>query len=185
MKKRLALVAAVMAAVLLVAGCDRNKSANSRDQDTAARQLAELSTNQPVPVFSYSQLRQNLVEIETAQAQGAQTTTFFFNMGVGDPIMSCPSIGFPIPTTDQLTNPEQAHTAWHNPYTLHQIEANGVYTGDSTGTYVLCVNAQGQPYANYWEGFVNTVAGPAKWDTGSHSVQLLGPPSFQFSKGKK
>jgi hypothetical protein len=163
-------------------GDDENK-AQTRDRATAEKQLTGYQTNQPVPVFTWSQLRQNLIEIETAQAQTTQTTTFFFNQGVQDPVSSCPSIGFPIPSTYQITNPE-AKVRDHD-FALPQIEANGVYTDQSTGTYAICVDAQGRPYADYWEGFVKTVTGPAKWNTGSHQVELVGPPSFNFSKGKK
>jgi hypothetical protein len=181
--KSLVAVILVCLAGLGLAGCDTSQNAaNNADRKTAARQLAGYQRNQPVPTFTWSQLRQNLIEIETAQAQTTQTTSFFFNQGVQDPVTSCPSIGFPIPSTYQLTNPE-SKVAQHD-LTLPQIEANGVYTGDTTGTFVICVDAKGMPYANYWEGFVNTVTGPAKWNPESHQVELIGPPSFKFTKGK-
>lgn len=167
---------------LILAGCQTD-NATQKDRATATKQLEGFQKNQPVPVFDWSQLRQNLIEIETSQARTTQTTTFFFNQGVQDPISSCPSIGFPIPATYQLTNP-QAKVPRHD-LTLPQIEANGVYTADTSGTFAICINAQGQAYANYWEGFVSTVTGPAKWNTDTHQVELVGPPSFDFSKGKK
>jgi hypothetical protein len=177
-------IALILLAALPLAACTSSSqnAANNKDRATAARQLAGYQTNQPVPVFTYSQLRQNLIELETAQAQTTQTTSFFFNMGVADPTDSCPSIGFPIPSTYQLTNPESK--VQRHDLTLPQIEATGVYTADTTGTYVICIDAQGRPYANYWEGFVKTVTGPAKWNAAAHQVELIGPPSFKFSKGK-
>jgi hypothetical protein len=33
----------------------------------------QLVNNQPLPVFSYSQARQNFIELETAMANGVQT----------------------------------------------------------------------------------------------------------------
>lgn len=181
MKKSMIVVAAV--AGLALVACSSSNAAQNKDRATADKQLAGFQVNQPVPTFTYSQLRQNLIEIETAQAQSTQTTSFFFNQGVTDPTDSCPSIGFPIPSTYQLTNPA-AKVVRHD-LTLPQIEATGVYTDQSTGTYVICVDAQGRAYANYWEGFVKTVTGPAKWDAAAHQVVLVGPPSFAFSKGKK
>lgn len=183
--KRIAWIGAVVVmAVGFAAACQPTSSAvQNKDRATATQQLANYQTAQPVPVFNYSQLRQNMIEIETAQAQTTQTTTFFFNQGVQDPTDSCPSIGFPIPSEDQLTNP-QAKVANHD-LSLPQIESNGVYTGGSTGTYVICVDAQGKAYANYWEGFVKTVTGPAEWNTTAHQVELTGPPSFAFTTGKK
>lgn len=177
--KKLAVIAVALLA-LVAAGCSSG-GANTKDRTTAAQQLSTFQKNQPVPSFTFSQLRQNLIEIETAQSQTTQTTSFMFNQGVAQPVTVCPSIGFPMPSEDQLTNPESKVP--NHDVALPQIEANGVYTGASTGTYVICVNAQGQPYAVYWEGFVQTVTGPAAWKDGS--VQLVGSPSFAFSKGKK
>lgn len=183
MKKARYLVAAVLVAAALLAACDpSSNAAQKRDRSTATKQLTSYQNNQPVPVFTWSQLRQNLIEIETAQAQTTQTTSFFFNMGVADPTDFCPSIGFPIPSTYQITNPQAK--VERRDVILPQIEANGVYTDQSSGTFVICIDAQGRPYANYWEGFVKTVTGPAKWNAEAHQVELVGPPSFNFSKGK-
>lgn len=180
--RRVAPLAIVLGAVVMMGSSCDESAANSKDRAVANKQLTEFQTNQPVPTFNWSQLRQNLIEIETAQARTTQTTTFFFNQGVQDPVSSCPSIGFPIPATYQLTNPE-AKLANHD-LTVPQIESTGVYTADTAATYVICIDAQGRTYADYWEGFVKTVTGPAKWDAPAHAVVLTGPPSFQFTKGK-
>lgn len=185
-KTKITLVIVTLLGIVGLAACQGNDATTKtqqHDRAAAARQLTAYQNNQAVPVFTWSQLRQNLIEIETAQAQTTQTTSFFFNQGVQDPVSSCPSIGFPIPSTYQLTNP--AAKVPNHDLTLPQVEANGVYTGDTSGTFVICIDAQGKAYADYWEGFVKTVTGPAKWDPGAHQVQLVGPPSFQFSKGKK
>lgn len=175
-------IVGIAIAGLMFAGCNKN-TANNADRKIAQKQLEGFQKNQPVPIFDWSQLRQNLIEVETSQARTTQTTSFFFNQGVVDPVHSCPSIGFPIPATYQLTNP-QAKVVNHD-LTLPQIEANGVYTDVTTGTYVICIDAQGKGYAFYWEGFVGTAAGPAKWDTVTHSMQLVGPPSFDYSTSRK
>jgi hypothetical protein len=65
---------------------------------------------------------------------------------------------------------------------LPQVEQTGIYTGDSTGTYVVCVDAQGRAYGDYWEGFVRTVTGPAEWNSETGQVELVGPPSFDFTE---
>ena len=165
-------------------GDSSGKQSETAQQDAISKTLIN---NQPLPAFNWSQLRQNLIEIETAQAQGVQTTTFFFNQGVQDPISSCPSIGAPIPTTDQLSNPTKiehhGETGGGN-ITTNQMEPNGTYTGDSAGTYVMCVNAQGKAYATYWEGYVQTIFGDATWDKATHQVELKGDPSFKFTKSK-
>lgn len=178
---------------LVLVGCSdtsgKKPDATKSDQQVSSNILENYQKSQPVPMFNYSQLRQNLIEIETAQSNTTQTTTFFFNQGVQQPVMTCPSIGFPIAATNQLTNPQQMVTNGNNTWgwgaPLAQIDPNGVFSGDTTGTYVMCVNAQGKAYANYWEGFVQTITGPAVWDEASHSIKLTGPPSFDFSTQKK
>jgi hypothetical protein len=168
-------------------------SANNVESSKQATDSGTLINNQGIPGYTYSQLRQNLIELENAQAQGVETTTFFFPMGASGsagyaPIQVCPSIGAPIPSTDQLTNPQQVvgHSESNGGnITVGQMDPTGVYSGDSAGTYVICVGADGKPYADYWEGPVQTVFGPAKWDAATKSVQLVGAPSFSFSAHKK
>lgn len=168
----------------LLAACTDGKSdAQAAEEKVAREQQGQFLQAQPVPVFNWSQLRQNLIELETTQAQTTATTTFFFNMGTPEPISSCPSIGYAIPATFQLTNPSKIEGNRDGGYVaVEQIESTGVYTGDTTGTYVMCVDDAGEAYAFYWEGFVATVAGPAEWRDGQ--VVLTGTPSFDFSEGQ-
>jgi len=175
---------AILALTLIVTGCTRGGSdAASSDQEASEAILRDLQRAHPVPKFQRSQLRQNLVELVTAQAETTQTTTFFFNMGVEQPVNSCPSIGFPIPATMQLTNPEQVQrwgaSGGYSRHVVSQVEPTGVFTGDTTGTYVMCLDAQGSAYAVYWEGFTQTLTGPAEWN--DNGVELVGPPSFSFT----
>ena len=183
------IVSAASAVVVLLGAtaCTHNgaSKAVALDQKTSASILAKFENNQPAPQFDFSQIRQTLIDIETAQAQTTQTTSFFYNQGVQDPIFVCPSIGFPIASTTQLTNPTQLARVTQQGYgisgSIGQIDPNGVYSGDSTGTYVVCVNAQGLLYAKYWEGFVDATTGPAVWDEATHREVLVGPPSFKFA----
>jgi hypothetical protein len=184
MKKALTIVVAA-AAVIGLSSCSQDDgSARSQEQATAAQQLDGFLKAQPVPTVNWSQLRQNLIELQTAQAETTATTSFFFNQGVEQPVMSCPSIGFPIPATYQLTNPDAVVDLGRETgaVTVGQLESTGVYTGDTSGTYVMCVSPAGEAYAFYWEGFVSTVTGPAKWD--GERIVLTGDSSFDFSEGK-
>lgn len=168
------------------------KSADTANQKEASQQAnasQNMVTDQPIPSFEYSQLRQNLIELEKAQAAGVQSTTFFYNQGVQDPIFVCPSVGFGVASTTQLSNPEQlvdgggGNSTWAK-ITIPQMDPNGVYSGNSTGTYVLCVGGDGKVFAKYWEGFVDTVSGPAKWNSSTHQEEMTGSSSFHFSTGK-
>lgn len=175
------LVRTAMAVVGLTAGALAlgacNSSPQARDQNISTQVLGQYENSQPVPQFKWSQIRQTAIDIETAQAHTTQTTSFFFNMGVAKP-WSCPSIGFPVAATTELTNPQQNNSG----VALSQIDPNGIYAGNSTGTYVLCVSPSGKPYAQYWEGFVSTVDGAAVWKNGG--IVLVGQPSGDFKVGQ-
>lgn len=171
-RKLVAIPVAILAVVLLAAGCDSSPA--YKDQDATNAQLDQYQKNQPIPRSDWSQYRQTIIDVENAQIHAVATTTFFFNPGISKPIKSCPSIGFPVPTTAQLTNPDQAVG---NGAVIGQMEPTGVYTGDSTGTYVICVAPNGTKYISYWEGFVQTEGGPAHWDNGLGMIVLDGAPT--------
>lgn len=180
------LIAACSVAVLglTLVACDDPPGATKEEQAVARQQLDQFSSAQPVPIFNYSQLRQNLIEIEEAQANATVTTSFFFNLGVVDPVHTCPSIGFPIPGTFQLTNPMQTLTYGQGGGIVWpQLEANGVYTGDTAATTAICIDSQGRGYAHWWEGSVSTVAGPATWDYDAKLIVLTGEPTAEFTTG--
>lgn len=183
-------VSMVVGGALVGTACDSTSTSSGQDKENKQQAQAtnSLVTNQPLPHFNFSQVRQNLKEVETAEANGVQTTTFFFNQGVANPIMSCPSIGAPIPTTDQLSNPSQVvdggNGQGYGITTTGQMDPTGVYTGDSSGTYVMCVGGNGKTFATYWEGFVQTVFGNATWNDSTHQVEMKGDPSFKFSGSK-
>lgn len=186
--KYVVLGGAMVGVLTLTAGaCSSDSSGKKSETQQQSAISKTLINNQPLPSFNWSQLRQNLIEIETAQAQGVQTTSFFFNQGTPNPVSSCPSIGAPIPTTDQLSNPtsveHHSDTGGGN-VTTGQMEPNGAYTGDSSGTYVMCVGGNGKTYAFYWEGYVATVFGNGTWNDATHQIEMKGDPSFKFT-GKK
>jgi hypothetical protein len=180
---RIAIGAASVVLLLVLAGCGStfqgNNKANNTDRDTTRNGFEKLQASQPTPIYDYSQLRQNLIEIQDAQANSTQTTSFFFLEGVGL-IGSCPSIGFPVASTTQLTNPESKYSK--KDFVITQGEPTGVYTAESTGTYTICVDGDGQPYANYFEGYVQTVTGPAEFKDGQ--IVLTGAPTGDFTKGE-
>ena len=193
MKKILSTIAVGVIAVLALTGClDDGKPTSepaAEESAQAERSLDQFLKAQPAQQFTWSQLRQNLIEIQAAQANTTATTSFMFNVGVADPIDSCPSIGFAIPSTYQLTNPQQAIEVGvygdPNPaVTIDQMENTGVYSGDSSATYVICVTEDGTGYPVYHEGFVYTVAGPATWDPDEKRVVRTGAPSVEVTTEK-
>lgn len=188
MRKTTIALAAVTALLALAACSPSGDDSIKKDQAATNQQLDRYQANQPVPAFDWSQYRQTVIDVETAQVHGVATTTFFFNLGVARPIKVCPSIGFPVASTAQLTNPQQLAARGYNGGTIDgvvgQQEPNGVYTGDSSGTYVVCVAPNGTRYVTYWEGDVHTEGGPAHWDDGKGQIVLDGAPTV-VSKSQK
>ena len=184
-RRRTAVLGLILVALLTTAGaCDAsNTETLNEDRAAAAEQLRRYQRSQPVPSYDWSQLRQNAIEIMDFQVEGGLSTAFFFNLGVTDPISWCPSIGDPIPTTAQLTNPEQhIKVRDADDGVIPQIEQSGVYTGESTGTNVMCLDAEGEAYKVLWEGFVMSISAPAVWEDGR--VRLTGPSDFNFSESR-
>jgi hypothetical protein len=159
-------------------------SSTNNDEKISESMLQDFQKAQPVPTFKYSQYRENLIDIVTAQAQPTPTTTFFFNAGVADPVYMCASVGFPIPGTSQLTNPEKIEDRYEGDVAIPQVEPNGVFTGDTTNTTTICRDANGRGYAVGWEGFTMPVTGPAEWNSETKQVELIGAPTGEFSTGE-
>jgi hypothetical protein len=179
MKKRALLALPLLVVALGAASCDADQSAVDADRTATNTQLDRYQKVQPVPQFDWSQYRQTLIDIKTAQANGVATTSFFFNLGVANPIKTCPSVGFPVATTSQLTNPDQVIYSPNGNVTIGQLEPTGEYSGESTGTYVVCVAPNGTKYVEYWEGSVFTEGGPAYWDRETGSIVLDGAPTVK------
>lgn len=173
-------------AVAILAGCSSlggGPSAAQQEQKVSTSIEQNADINQPAPVFPHSDIRATAISIEAIQALGEQTTSFGFNMGAKDPIWSCPSLGEPVASTTEITNPSQVvqgsggNNSWAMA-TIGNMDPNMVYTGDSTGTYVLCVDKNGTPYSQYWEGFVDSVSGPASWDAATGQIVMNGQPTM-------
>jgi hypothetical protein len=159
------LVALASAAGLALTACSSpNSSAAGNDQKSSNDQMSTYQRNQPVPKGNYSEMRQTLIKVEEAEIAGTATTTFFFANN-GQLLKSCPSIGYPIPATTQLTNPDQVDynggSGGGGNVTLPQNDPTGVYSGNTSGTYVVCVQSNGQQRVDYWEGYVETEGGQA------------------------
>lgn len=184
-KKFIAAFAVVALALFALVSCTNNtntaRNTFKNDRDATAQSLSKQQASQPTPVIPWSQFRQSVIEITLAKAKGTQTTSFFFLEGIGI-VGGCASIGFPVPSTAQLTAPEAKYPS--HDFTVPQAEPTGVYTGDSSGTYTICLNSDGKPYFNYWEGYVMSVTGTAKYTPGE-GVRLTGDSTATISVGKE
>jgi hypothetical protein len=110
-----ATIAALGAVVLLTCGfsCGGSSTSGGGNGNAITNQQQAVDNQQyayvqPIPFFPFSQIRQTVIEAEAIDALGVATTTFFFVPGIDHPVYSCPSIGVPVPATDQLSNPSVA-----------------------------------------------------------------------------
>jgi hypothetical protein len=177
-RRRVLLAGAALATV----SCSGLSDAQKQDRQTMTDIQTRMQNAQPIPALAWSQYRQTLIDAETAQANGTQTTSFWFSRGAGGqgaPIGNCPSLGFPVPAGAQLSNPLAPLMKRDDTLAdvaIAQMEPNGVYTGDSDGTYVVCVGAGGKPFLAYVEADVITFGGPAEWRDGR--IQQTGTPTI-------
>lgn len=168
---------------------DSPKAVTISDQQQGASQQQIYRTNQPIPKWDWSQYLQTLIDMEGAQVHGVATTTFFFNAGVRQPIEVCPSIGFQVPSTSQLTNPWQlvgngGHDSYYGVGVIGQQDPNGAFTGNSTGSYVVCL-ANGHKWYEDAEENAHVVGGPAHWDDKLGIVKDGAPTVAVLQKGQK
>lgn len=168
MKKFNYVIVVLAALALLSTACATTKDQRKGGANAAAEQQAvsdsfsRLSKSQPVPSFDWSQQRQTAIDVESAQATGAVTTTAGYLEGVGL-IWWCPSIGAPVASTSQLSASKQwvdlpgDHTTGR--VEVDQGEPTGIYVGQSSGTWTICLDNNGKKFPVYWEGYVHSTIG--------------------------
>lgn len=151
--------------VLTLAACSNNpksvreagENAN-REQEALSTGFSRLTRSQQIPSFDWSQERQTLIDVETIRATGALSTSQFYLEGVGL-IKWCPSVGGPVPQSYQLSPSSQwvdfPEDGDGTKYEVDQGEPTGVYIGGGSGTWVLCLDDDGNKFAQYWEGYVD------------------------------
>lgn len=156
----------VAGAIVFLTACetDNGASPDARERETSAigRGFDRLTRSQQVPEFDYSQERQTLIDVMSARAEGAIGTAVATSID-GTILWWCPTQGAPIPSTYQLTSPDQVVGRGGGNHYEGQVlalgEPTGVYTGDSAATWTLCTDDAGNAFAQYEEGNVRWIAG--------------------------
>lgn len=172
MNKFRSAIAGAFITILLVSSltaCTATDASQQKGGETAKQEqqavqtgFNRLSNSQQIPTFDWSQERQTLIDVETIRATGATSTTAGYLEGVGL-IWWCPSIGAPVPSTYQLSASQQwvdlpgDHTYELKP--VDQGEPTGVYIGQSTGTWTICLDDNGKKFGKYWEGYTDSTTG--------------------------
>jgi hypothetical protein len=158
MKKILLLGALVLSSVVL-AGC--TDTANEKEANNVERQQQIYTKSQAAPFFDWSLERHLMIELYKARNDAVVTYSYVRNIQ-GNVIFSCNSIGFPVPSNEQLTNPESlASPNYRDSSVLPQAEPNGMYSSPSTsGTFVFCLSDDGSVSPSYFEQDVETHTAP-------------------------
>lgn len=191
--KKFTVAAVAMVALLAGTACEASKTNREAGNNAATEQKAvgdsfnRTSKSQPVPTFDWSQERQTVIDVESAQATGATTTTAFYLEGIGL-VGWCPSIGAPVPSTYQLSASKQyvdlPGDNSHSLYDVDQGEPTGIYVGPSSGTWTLCLDNNGKKFAHYWEGYVSSDVGIVSSYPADKRVVITGA-TFNFTEGPK
>jgi hypothetical protein len=163
--KKILFVLPILAIALMASGCDGNNVADNKEASQVDNQQQIYVNNQPAPVFDWSLERHIMVELYKARNNAVQTYSYVRNLQ-GQIVFRCKSIGFPLPSNDQLTNSSKlAYPDYNQSPVLPQAEPNGMYSSPSTsGTYVFCINSDGTVSPSYFEADVETHLSPLASD---------------------
>lgn len=154
---------------LVLSGCLSN--ANFAEQQQVEQQQNQYINAQPVPQFTWSLERHEMIEIYKARNNAISTYSVIYNQYKGIIEFECPSFGYPIPGGTELTNPEAVDRNYTS-NVLPQPEPNGLFSpGTSAGTYVMCRNDDGTAYPVYIEDNVLTFPYPVKTDENGKLVK--------------
>lgn len=176
-----------LVAIGLVA-CSAPRNANQQDQRVVDEQQRIYQTNQPVPMFNWSQERDTLIQLYVMQNESRQTYTVIQSQGTGQTLFECPSRGTALPADTQLTNPlqisviqPQGATSWYADV-VEQAEPNGTYSSKNTdATWIMCVRANGEIAPVYTEQKVTQFPFAVRWDPDRQRyVDAEGPTSMRI-----
>jgi hypothetical protein len=156
------------------------------EQGQQAQAVSSISKNQPVPDLGGFSLERKIV-IETYLARNKAITTYSYMITMsGQLIEICPSIGYPIPYSTELTNPQVLTYSSAGGYrvdgTVANPEPNGLYPpSDAAATLVQCVNDDGSVSPVYIEWYVESFPFRIKSDV---QLERIGEPSFTVDLSK-
>lgn len=151
-------IVALAALAVVVAACNGVTQSVSQEQNAVNAQQDQYNKVQPIPFYDYSLQRQALIDIYNSQNQNSKTWDVITSYS-GQFLFMCQAVGWPIPAAAQLSNPQQI--AWSNSGgttwssgVVGQAEPNGIYTGNTQGTYILCIRPDGKISPVYTENNV-------------------------------
>ena len=178
--KRIIILVALVAAFAAACG-GTNGTANQTEANQVNIQQAQYENVQPIPYFDYSLQRQALIDIYKAQNLATQTWSVVTSYS-GQFLFECESEGWPIPANYQLTNPQVLNSIYgsgssYGVGTVGQAEPNGIYSGNTQGTYVLCIRPDGKISPIYTENNVQMFPFAVKVNPTTGAIEDAGAAS--------
>ena len=173
-------LATLMLVALLVASCGGINNSTTQEQGVVNAQQQQYNKAQPIPFYDYSLQRQALIDIYNSQNQNSQTWDVVTSYS-GQFLFQCEAVGWPIPAAAQLSNPSQVvevQGAWNKINGVVGLaEPNGIYTGNTQGTYILCSRPDGKIAPVYTENNVQMFPFPVKVDPTTGAITDAGGTS--------
>lgn len=175
----------------LMAGCDKNESAETRDAARVQAQQSQYEKGQPIPAYDWSLERHLVIELYNVRNKKVATHSVWrSDHGVieGD----CPSYGYGIPYDTSLTNPLTPIVHGFDAYggvwqeasqVVEQAEPNGIFASKNTSaTWVMCLSDGGAIEPVYVETKVTVYPGPVKVDYENNRVTRSGAATVLINK---
>ena len=135
--------------IVLAVACSASETAVRTEREQQGAGVLAIVQNQPVPDLGGWSFEREIVR-QTYIARNTTVATYSYAMTFdGRVIELCSSIGYPIPYSTQLTNPEQPSGSG---YPIPNPEPNSLYPpGNALATLVQCVNPDGTVSPMYFE----------------------------------
>lgn len=135
---------------------DGANPADAAETRVVDRQQLHYLAAQPIPFYDFSLQRDVYTQIYNATNEARQTYTIVESM-TGETKWACASVGYGIPADMSLTNPLKGERLYQGTVVTEQPEPNGLYSsGNTDGTWILCVMDDGSIAPIYTEHKVNT-----------------------------
>lgn len=180
---------AILASSILLAGCGKYETSESRDAEKVAMQQDQYAKGQPIPAFDWSLERDLVTKLYQIRNQKV-TTHSVWRSNYGTIEGDCPSYGYGIPYDTSLTNPLVAtSTASERAFrsdsltSIEQAEPNGIFASKNTSaTWVMCLGQNGDIEPVYVETKVTVYPGPVKVDYATGRITRSGAANVLIKK---
>ncbi len=161
------LIGVVLSTLVLVGGCNIQKTQETKDREIVGKQQSHYGKVQPLPFYDYSIPRDIMIQIYNVVTQESRNTYTVIETITGQTKFYGASLGYGIPADVSLTNPLQPafgrasgsidRGIYNDGEIIEQAEPNGLFSSKNTdGTWVLFLDVNGDITPVYTEHKVTT-----------------------------